>query len=235
VTQTILLVEDNAHILKVNRAMLERAGYRALTATDLAQARAAVKTLTPDLLVLDIMLPDGDGIEFCRELRAPGSGLQALPVLFLSAKNQNEDIVDGLRAGGDDYLPKPYDIRVLIARVEALLRRAGKGAGADQRPPVVKFGPLTLDTAAMRAFLRGHDIALTPREFAILLALARAQGEPVAPADLYALAWGMGANHDVRAVRTHVSRIRAKLGGAASPDFTIETDYGRGYVLVKWR
>jgi DNA-binding response OmpR family regulator len=230
-----LLVEDNVHILKVNQAMLERAGHRALTATDLAGARAALKAKTPDLLVLDIMLPDGDGIEFCRQLRAPGSGLQGLPVLFLSAKNQTEDIVDGLRAGGDDYLPKPYDIRVLIARIGALLRRAGQGTGAGSSAAVVEFGSLSLDTATMRAFLSGRDIALTPREFALLLALARAQGEPVTAAHLYEMAWGLDANDDVRAVRTHVSRIRAKLGGAAGRDFDIETDYGRGYALVKRR
>jgi DNA-binding response OmpR family regulator len=235
VTQTILLVEDNNHILKVNQAMLERAGYRTMTAANLAGARAAIKTKAPDLLVLDIMLPDGNGIEFCRELRAIGGGLQALPVLFLSAKNQSEDIVDGLRAGGDDYLPKPYDIRVLIARVEALLRRAGQGAKAGSGASAVKLGPLTLDTAAMRAFLRGCDLALTPREFAILLALARAEGKPVSAACLYQMAWGMGANDDVRAVRTHVSRIRAKLGGRAGGDFIIETDYGRGYALIKLR
>ncbi|MDR1426164.1 MAG: response regulator transcription factor [Bifidobacteriaceae bacterium] len=231
-TRTIMLVEDVAHIMRVNRAMLAKAGYRTLGADTIASAREILASEAPDLMVLDIMLPDGDGVEFCRELRVPGSPLAGLPVLFLSAKGHSEDIIDGLRAGGDDYLSKPYDINVLVARVGALLRRSERAAEGLGPASSVQMGPLTLDISAMRAFVRGRDLSLTPREFAILLALARHRGEPVPAGRLYEWAWGMDANDDVRTVRTLVSRLRAKLRGQGDADFAIETCPGRGYVLL---
>ncbi|MDR0366170.1 MAG: response regulator transcription factor [Bifidobacteriaceae bacterium] len=227
--QTVLLVEDNAHILKVNASVLKGAGYRVLCAETAAAARAELKREPVDAAVLDIMLPDGDGVALCRELRSAGGQAATLPVLFLTAKDQNQDIVDGLRAGGDDYLVKPYDLRVLVARLEALLRRAGAAA---REPVQVRLGPLTLDTAAMRARLDGRDLALTPRQFAILLALVRAEGKPVPASQLYEVAWGMAANDEVRAVRQQVCRLRSKLGAAPNRNFLIETEYGQGYTLV---
>ncbi|MDR0432227.1 MAG: response regulator transcription factor, partial [Bifidobacteriaceae bacterium] len=129
----------------------------------------------------------------------------------------------------DDYLVKPYDLRVLVARVEALLRRA---EAAVKEPVRLRLGPLTLDTSAMRALVDGRDLALTPREFAILLALVRAEGKPVSASRLYEVAWGMAANDEVRAVRQQVSRLRSKLGTAHQRSFLIETEYGQGYTLV---
>jgi DNA-binding response OmpR family regulator len=222
------LVEDNTHILKVNASILAGSGFRVLCAQTAAAARLELRTETVDVVVLDIMLPDGDGVALCRELRSLGGTSASLPVLFLTAKDQSQDIVDGLRAGGDDYLVKPYDLRVLVARVEALLRRAGKA----KEPPQVRLGPLTLDTSAMRAFVDGQDLALTPRQFAILLALVRAEGQPVPASRLYEVAWGMAANDEVRAVRQQVSRLRSKLSGASTRSFLIETEYGRGYSLA---
>jgi DNA-binding response OmpR family regulator len=229
VKKTVLLVEDNTHISKVNASVLTGAGYRVLCAETAAAARAELRRESVDVAVLDIMLPDGDGVALCRELRAPGGPAATLPILFLTAKDQSQDIVDGLKAGGDDYLAKPYDLRVLVARVEALLRRAGTAVKESLQ---VRFGPLTLDTATMRALVDGRNLALTPREFAILLALVRAEGKPVPASRLYEVAWGMAANDEVRAVRQQVSRLRSKLGGAPTGSFLIETEYGQGYTLV---
>ena len=119
---TILLVEDNPHIMKINSSCLSMEDYSVLEAADAAQCRYMLSNNDVDLVILDIMLPDGDGISLCREIKAKYD----IPILFLSALSENDDIITALRAGGDDYLPKPYDIQVLIARVEARLAPYGK-------------------------------------------------------------------------------------------------------------
>jgi DNA-binding response OmpR family regulator len=211
--KAVLLVEDNPHILKVNRAMLERAGYQVLCAKTASEARALIRQQAFDLLILDIMLPDGDGIALCRELRAPQdtAPTAALPILFLSAKRENSDIVAGLQAGGDDYLPKPYSLSVLLARVEALLRRAGKHSVAAAVPQMLKRGPLTLELAAMRALVCGNDILLTPKEFLVLLALVENEGDALDKDTLYQKVWGQPMENDSQALYAVVSRLKRKL------------------------
>lgn len=140
---TILLVEDNPHIMKINSSCLSMEDYSVLEAADAAQCRYMLSNNDVDLVILDIMLPDGDGISLCREIKAKYD----IPILFLSALSENDDIITALRAGGDDYLPKPYDIQVLIARVEARLRSVRK----DKR--YISFGRLRLDTVSMAAYL----------------------------------------------------------------------------------
>ena len=155
--------------MKINRSALVMENYRVIEAADAASCREALRREDLDLIILDVMLPDGDGIALCREIKK----MYDVPVLFLSALGENEDVIAALRAGGDDYLPKPYDIRVLLARVEARLRSANK----NKR--FVSFGSVRLDTVSMIAYSGERDLLLTYKEFAILLMLGRNAGRTV--------------------------------------------------------
>ncbi|MDR2565837.1 MAG: response regulator transcription factor [Bifidobacteriaceae bacterium] len=217
----ILLVEDNLEIQRANARLLQLSGYAVATAFDLAGARAAVASAAPDLVVLDILLPDGSGVAFCEEIRR----VTDVPVLFLSALGETGDVVEGLRAGGDDYLPKPYHYDELTARIEALLRRA--------RPvwaPTVRVGLIEVDLVSRRASANGRDLLLAPKEFALLEILARRAGQYVSGAELYERAWGMDPADDVRTVWDHMSRLRRKIGANAGVRF--ENARGKGYRIT---
>lgn len=217
---TILLVEDNPHIMKINSSCLSMEDYSVLEAVDAAQCRYMLSNNDVDLVILDIMLPDGDGISLCREIKAKYD----IPILFLSALSENDDIITALRAGGDDYLPKPYDIQVLIARVEARLRSVRK----DKR--YISFGRLRLDTVSMAAYFADNDLLTTQKEFSILLMLARNIGSTVPKAELYENVWGLPYSDNANALFTAVSRLNKKLDDNKA-DVTITYERGKGYAL----
>lgn len=219
------MIEDNPAILRTNRMSLELEGYRVLTAETLTKGREIARQERPDLIMLDILLPDGNGLEYCRELFG-----QAGPrILFLSALNTPQDVITGLRAGGDDYITKPYLLEELLARVEALLRRPIL-TGAE--PPFLRLGPLELsNTAGLgRAYLYGNDLLLTPKELSLLIILLQKQGQYIPSQELYEQVWGMKAV-DTRTVKQHIHRLREKLGAAAP--VAIEAEQGKGYRLVE--
>ncbi len=219
---TILIVEDDRDISRATRAALELTRYGVVEADTLAKAREAVRRFSPDLILLDVLLPDGNGVRFCEELRG-GSDIR---ILFISALGDKEDLMAGLRAGGDDYISKPYEMDELILRVKALLRR-GRLIGKEDAPE--RLGGLTLDHTARRALLDGRDLLLKPKEFALLAVLSHRHGNAVPAQDLYEKVWGMSAAGDVRAVKEHISRIRAKLGEESS--IAILSERGKGYRL----
>ncbi len=219
---TILVVEDDNDILSANRAALELEGYDVLSADTLAKGRTVAEEFSPDLIILDILLPDGNGLSYCEELR----GKNGIRIIFLSALNTKSDVLAGLRAGGDDYIAKPYDMDELLLRVEALLRR-GKLIGQEETP--LRLGGLELDFIARRALLYDRDILLKPKEFALLDVLVREPGRPVPSAQLYEKVWGMGMAGDVRTVKEHISRIRSKLG--CDSGLSIVSERGKGYRL----
>lgn len=215
-------MEDNPHIMKINSSYLVIEDYSVLQATDAAQCRRLLAENDVDLVILDIMLPDGDGISLCREIKAKYD----IPILFLSALSENEDIITALRAGGDDYLPKPYDIQVLIARVEARLRSTRK----DKR--YVSFGRLKLDTVSMAAYFADNDLLVTQKEFSLLLMLARNVGNTVSKAALYENVWAVPYSDNSGALFTAVSRLNKKLDENKA-DVTITYERGKGYALEK--
>jgi DNA-binding response OmpR family regulator len=214
----ILLVEDNEQILRGNERMLKRRSYNVVSALTLAEARDCLKTQKPSIIVLDIMLPDGSGLDFMRELRQSSS----VPILLLTGLATPEDVVRGLSEGGDDYLAKPYDFDVLLARIEALIRRAG------QIPKTLTKGALHLDLIANRAFLNGNDMLLAPKEFALLLLMIQKEGKGLSTDFLYNSIWKHSADKGV--VKTSISRLRSKL----SDNFIIESDKLEGGYIFKY-
>lgn len=220
---TILMIEDNLDILRANAAELRMENYRVLEADTLEAGRALAQREHPDLLLLDILLPDGSGLDYCREV----FGQNAPRILFLSAMNTPEDVIAGLRAGGDDYITKPYLMQELLARIEAILRRAQIGV---PEPQTLRVGSLELNGTAGRAYLAGEDLLLTPKEGALLEMLLSRLGQFITSAELYRLVWGMEAV-DTRPIRQHIRRLREKLGENA-PIF-IESEQGSGYRIVE--
>lgn len=220
----VLLVEDEPEFLTFNARHLEAEGYRVTAAATLQEAGWAVRSDPPDLVVLDILMPDGSGLDFCRDLRAD----TGVPVIFLTSLGEQEQIVAGLRAGGDDYLTKPYHIGELVARVEAQLRRAALLRQAGDAPEI---RGLTLDLIRQRAFWEGRDMNLRPKEFQLLALLARSRNRWRSAAELYTAVWGMAAC-DTRTVAMHLSFLRLKLQAGTGNALEVEHARGRGYRLA---
>ncbi len=202
----ILIIEDDPVISRTNRKALEMLGYRVLCADTIAQARFLVHQETLDLILLDVLLPDGNGLDYCCEIR----GTCNIPILFLSALGTNESILAGLRAGGDDYVTKPYDMDVLLAKVEAILRRCRNFENYVKE--FLCMGNLKLDIRARRAYLNHEDLLLKPREFAVLEVLIKQSGTPISAQELYEWLWALDTAGDIRTVWVHISTLRSKLG-----------------------
>lgn len=220
-TDTILLVEDDEYIMAINRNKLTKAGCRVLEAETLRAATSILKTEKPDLVVLDVMLPDGSGVKWCEEIRGGGS---EPPVLFLSAKNETPDVLEGFSAGGDDYLTKPYDLNILMAHIKALLERASRV------PQAVKKGALTLDIVSSRAFIDDVDLLLSPREFSLLLLLAGNEGKIFGAEALYEKVWKAPMAGDKNTLQATVSKLRKKIDPSG---YGIAALRGQGYVFEK--
>ena len=216
----ILLIEDNLKILEANRRIFTDDGHKVLTADTLQKARIHLKTNEPDVIVLDVMLPDGNGFDFMTELR----DICAAPVLFLTAKDEREDKLKGLRAGGNDYITKPYDVDELRERVANFL------SFARRPPPRMKLGALELDVATLMAFVNGADMALSPKEFALLRFFAQNEGNALSAEYLYTRVWKTSMVEDSQAVRATVSRLRAKMTGSG---YTITSQRYEGYCFEK--
>jgi len=197
---SILLVEDNPNIMKLNAEELIDHGYHVLCADNLFRAEELLTFHNVDLMLLDVMLPDGNGIEFCRDLKTR----KDIPVIFLSALGENEDVINALRAGGEDYLTKPYSLDVLMARIEVQLRRKNSRR-------YITLGPLKMDTFSMTCHLQGRDAGLTRKEFAVLQVLISGRGRIISIEELYREIWGQDMNDDNQALRTVVSRLKKKL------------------------
>ncbi|MEM1030552.1 MAG: response regulator transcription factor [Myxococcota bacterium] len=228
--ETILIVDDEARIRDVVQYALERESYRVLVAEDGAAALTTWQQVPVDLIVLDIMLPERDGLDVCRRIRESGS---RTPVLFLSARGDEVDRVVGLELGGDDYLTKPFSPRELVARVRAVLRRAQPEATqppAAQVPAGVVYGPLRVDVSRHEVSVRGVSVILTATELGILAALLERPGVVLSRGQLLKRAYAYDNLITERTIDTHVRRIRAKC---RPHDFDpIATVYGVGYKIA---
>ncbi len=223
----ILVVEDEADIANLVRLHLEMLGHRVLCCDTLAYARRALDGREWALLVLDLSLPDGDGLDFCRALRDADA---ALPVLMLTARSTEHDRVRGLETGADDYLAKPFGVLELQARVRALLRRA---ALLDRTPAdaPLEVPPLRLDPARRAATRDGEALDLTATEFDLLAFLARQPGVVFSRQQLLSEVWGYHHEGYEHTVNSHINRLRAKIERDPSRPRLIRTVWGVGYKL----
>jgi DNA-binding response OmpR family regulator len=201
--ETILIIEDNKDILSANRSLLELSGYHVITAETFASGKAAALKENPSLIILDILLPDGSGLDLCQQLRSESD----VRILFLSALNTHEDIIKGLREGGDDYLAKPYLTEELLLRVQSLLRRS-----VHSQPSSLQYtGALEWHTSSRQVFAQGADLHLTPREYAVLELLCMNKERWLTPEEIYRTVWNTEPNGDVSAVHNHIYCLRTKL------------------------
>lgn len=219
----ILLVEDDRNIRQFVASALESEGYHVAAAGSLRQAGAELGTRSPDLIVLDLGLPDGDGVQFTRDFR----GWSAVPILVLSARSLETDKVAALDAGADDYLSKPFGVSELLARVRAQLRR--RTQGSEQDPPLIRFGNFEID--CVNRVVRRHDEALhlSQIEYRLLLCLATHPGRVMTHRQLLAQVWGAQAVESHQYLRVYVGHLRQKIETDPTQPRHILTETGVGY------
>ncbi|AJT42137.1 response regulator transcription factor [Psychromicrobium lacuslunae] len=222
----VVLVEDDPVIREATIMGLQRFGYSVTSYADGLQALDAVLAQPPEVLLLDVMLPGLNGVSICRKVREKF----LIPIIMLSARDDAIDVVQGLEAGADDYVAKPFDLEVLHARIQSVQRRQGQQASsAEVRPPnAVQRGSLLIDLDRMRVSRAGEPLTLTSTEFKILIALATEEGIVLSRSKITREVWGYDWAGDQRLVDVHIQRLRAKLG-----EGLIETVRGFGYRLVE--
>ncbi len=225
--QRILVIEDETPILEVLTQALARKGYQVSTASDGDTGLDKALAEMPDLILLDLMLPRMDGWEVCRRLRAEAA-TRRTPIIMVTARREERDAVEGLSIGADDYVRKPFSLKELLARIEALLRRASLEEGDDSSR--LELRNLRLDRESQMAYLDGQELDLSPTEFKILELLAQRPGVPLSRDRLLNRVWGLWGG-DTRTLDTHISRLRKKLSAIAGAP-TIEALRGRGYRLL---
>lgn len=222
----ILVVEDEIDLAELVAFHLRESGHVVIVSGTGATALAEVKRQKPDLVVLDVMLPDISGIEVCRRLRRDDD-TRRLPVIMLTAKGEEVDRVVGFEVGADDYVVKPFSPRELLLRIEAVLRRATAPID-DTGPATISLGAMTIDVPAHRVLVNDEEVPLTALEFRLLMDLASRLGRVQSRDALLERVWGYSPGVETRTVDTHVKRVREKLGAAADH---LETVRGVGYRL----
>ena len=222
--KTILVVDDEERLVSVVRAYLEQSGYRVVTANNGRQALFVARDEKPDLIVLDLMMPEMDGQEFMRLHRKE----RETPIIILTAKVEEDDRVIGLELGADDYIAKPFSPRELVARVRAVLRRMGK---REPEAEVLRVGDIHLDQGSYMVRVKGERVDLTRSEFDLLAALMNSPGRAFSRMDLLDRLQGVAYDGYERTIDVHIKNLRAKLEDNPRKPTYIETVYGVGYRL----
>jgi two-component system phosphate regulon response regulator PhoB len=222
----VLIVDDERDLVSLVDFNLRGAGFETMLATTGEQALSHLRRRVPDLVLLDLMLPDISGVELCRQIKSDPR-TRRVPVIMLTAKGEEVDRVVGFELGAEDYVTKPFSVRELVLRVRAVLRRAS-GAPATDRARE-RLGAIRVDVAAHRAYVEGVELPLTPIEFKLLVTLMSRAGRVQSRDQLLSDVWEMSAEVETRTVDTHVKRLREKLGSARD---LLETVRGIGYRLV---
>jgi two-component system alkaline phosphatase synthesis response regulator PhoP len=230
----ILVVEDEENLLQTLRYNLVRAGHGVRLCTDGARALELVRGQPPDLLLLDLMLPGLGGLEVCRAIRAETTrpAVGQLPILILTARDEEVDKVVGLEVGADDYLTKPFSMHELLARVKALLRRAEMGGGARDLPVRLEAGDLVVDLEARRTTRAGQPLQLKRREFDLLAYFVRHSGQVLTRDRLLRHVWGYDDAGDTRTVDVHVRWLRSKIEPDPTTPERLQSVRGVGYVFT---
>lgn len=225
--QSIMVVDDEPGLRKLLNLLFSNAGYRVIEASSGAETLALLKSTTPDLIVLDIMMPEMDGREVCQRIR---SDENTIPILMLTARTQSRDIVAGLDCGADDYMPKPFDMDELLARVRALLRRGQSSV----RMRVVGEGDIVIDIHTRRVTVKGNPVELTPTEYSLLAVLAENAGNVVPHEVLLKSVWGANSQHDQDYLKVYMWHLRRKIepNAGRNPRLLL-TEWGVGYRLIQ--
>ncbi|MEN9204633.1 MAG: response regulator transcription factor [Thermostichales cyanobacterium BF4_bins_65] len=226
----VLVVDDDPCILDLVRINLELAGYEVIKANDGVKGQAMAVQVVPDLIVLDLMLPQVDGLTVCQRLRRDERTAD-IPILMLTALGQTQDKVEGFNAGADDYLTKPFEVQELLVRVRALLRRSDRIPQTAKHSEILSYGPLTLVPERFEAIWFGQTIKLTHLEFDLLHCLMQRHGQTVSPSEILQEVWGYEPNDDIETIRVHVRHLRTKLEPDPRHPRYIKTVYGAGYCL----
>jgi two-component system KDP operon response regulator KdpE len=221
VTQRVLVCDDEPQILRALRVILRDAGFEVDPAETAAEALDKAAVRPPHAAIIDLVLPDGDGIEVCRQLRE----WSAIPIIVLSAVGEEDQKVRALEAGADDYVTKPFGSRELVARLQAALRRAAP----EPDEPVLRAEGLEIDVAAHRVHRDGEEVHLTPIEFELLSVLARNRGRLMTHRALLSEVWGVAYADDTATLRTHIANLRRKIEVPGGERRYIHTDAGVGY------
>ncbi len=231
----ILMIEDDARLARMVSDYLGQAGMTVMIAADGAAGIASLKRAPADLVLLDLMLPDGDGLEIFRRIRAIAGAASRTPVIMLTAKGDPTDRVVGLELGAEDYIPKPFEPRELLARIRVVLRR-GMSTSSGEVSDILRFGRLEIDCGARMIRLDGTDKILTSHQFALLLAMAERAGRVLTREQL--IEFATGTHHDFdpaldRSIDVHIGRIRAAIEDDVKQPRRIITVRGTGYVFAK--
>ncbi len=221
---SILVVDDEKRIIDLARMYLEQDGFQVTSATDGNVAKHMILNEKPNLVVLDLMLPGMDGLEVCRRVRE----VSDVPIIMLTARDDDIDKIVGLELGADDYLTKPFNPRELVARIRAILRRADRGEMRDEAPPPINIGNLHIDAQRRRVEVAGRAVDLRMKEFDLLKTLANNKGVVYSRDRLLEVVWGYDFAGETRTVDVHIAHLRHKLRGM---DPTIDTIWGVGYKL----
>lgn len=224
----LVMIDDDAEVLAINQKYLTGAGFTVYTAVSPKEGILSIQKHHPDCILLDVMLPEADGYRVCRYIRS----FSSVPVLFLTARGSEEDVVRGLTCGGDDYLVKPYSLRELKARVDLLIRRRSQFA-KDSAGLVLAIGNLTIDKIAHKAFYREQDLCLANREYEVLLYLAEHPDRDITFEELGCALFGVYRESDRRSVMVNVSRLRKRFEGNYELENRIETVWSKGYRFLK--
>ncbi|MBW4699437.1 MAG: response regulator transcription factor [Aphanocapsa lilacina HA4352-LM1] len=226
----VLVIDDDPAILELVAFNLDMSGYEVIEAPDGHKGQAFALQMLPDLIVLDLMLPQVDGLTICQRLRRDERTAE-IPILMLTALGQIKDKVGGFNAGADDYMTKPFEIEELLVRVRALLRRTDRMPQAARHAEILSLGPLTLIPERFECIWFNKPIKLTHLEFELLHCLLQRHGQTVSPSEILREVWGYDPDDDIETIRVHIRHLRTKLEPDPRHPQFIKTVYGAGYCL----
>ena len=224
---TLLLIDDDIEVLKLNQKYLTQEGFTVYISSDPKKGIAGAKKVNPDCILLDIMMPGMDGFQVCQELRK----FTSAPIIFLTGKDTEDDKINGLMTGADDYIVKPYSIREVKARIDVLLRRFVREVPAENTN-VLTFQNLSIDKLAHKALYKGEDLGLANREYEVLLYMATNPNREITFEELGTALFGSYQESDRRSVMVNVSRLRKKMEGIYELENMIETVWSKGYKFI---
>jgi DNA-binding response OmpR family regulator len=221
----ILIVEDDKRLSHVNRHALESEGYEVQAAFSIAEARSLLNKISPDVILLDVKLPDGNGFDLCREIRPNTAAF----IIFLTSISESSGEMEGLEVGGNDYLRKPYGIEMLRRRVKNAVLHKELSAKSQTTAQLITKGGLTIDNIARRVKMNGIDLRLQPMEYGLLYFLAQNEGKAMSAEVIYEKVWGLPLNDNKSALEKRISRLRKSIQNSG---YTIYTQRGHGYCFA---